>query len=105
MSTEEVTMMSSTTVRISERTHRTLKELARTSGQPMQTILENVIEEERRRRFFDEADIAYARLRADPEAWAEELEERALWDNTLMDGLEDEPPYDRPSARSTGRHP
>jgi hypothetical protein len=32
----------------------------------------------------------FAALRADPEAWAEELAERALWDNTNADGLEDE---------------
>jgi hypothetical protein len=32
----------------------------------------------------------YARLRRDPVAWAEELAERALWDNTLLDGLEND---------------
>ena len=39
-------------------------------------------------RFWDEYNAAYARLRADPEAWRAELQERALWDNTLMDGLD-----------------
>ena len=34
---------------------------------------------------------AYARLMAYPEAKRELEEERALWDNTLLDGLEDEP--------------
>ena len=91
-------MMPSSTVRINERTHQTLKELARASGKPMQAILEHAIEEERRRRFFDEADAAYAQLRADPKAWAEYKEEMALWDTTLMDGLEDEPPYPLPAA-------
>ncbi len=46
------------------------------------------ISEEERRRFFEELDRGYAALRADPVAWQEELEERALWDNTLMDGLD-----------------
>jgi hypothetical protein len=30
----------------------------------------------------------YAALRADTEAWAEELKERKLWEATLMDGLD-----------------
>lgn len=29
-----------------------------------------------------------AALKADPEAWAEELAERKLWEATLMDGLD-----------------
>lgn len=38
-------------------------------------------------------DAEYEKLRADPKAWAEEEAERALWDTTSADGLEDEPPY------------
>ncbi len=36
-------------------------------------------------------NASFARLRRDPVAWAEELEERRLYENTLMDGLEDDP--------------
>ena len=32
----------------------------------------------------------FAALRNNPEAWLEEQEERAVWDDTLGDGLEDE---------------
>lgn len=46
--------------------------------------------ESTRRQFLDEVDRAYACLRADPEAWQAELSERAVWDATLADGLEDE---------------
>ena len=35
-----------------------------------------------------ELNAGYAELKKDPEAWAEELAEEALWDRTLMDGLE-----------------
>lgn len=35
---------------------------------------------------------AYARLRKDPVAWAQELEERKLWEVALMDGLENNQP-------------
>lgn len=37
---------------------------------------------------LEENNRAYAKLAADPEKWKEELEERKLWDNTLMDDLE-----------------
>jgi hypothetical protein len=37
-----------------------------------------------------ETNRAYAVLKADPKAWKEERQERALWDGTLADGLESE---------------
>lgn len=36
----------------------------------------------------------FQRLRSDPEAWADYQSEIALWDTTLMDGLEHEPPWE-----------
>jgi hypothetical protein len=39
--------------------------------------------------FLDEVNAAYAALRKDSEAWKEEQVERALWDKTLGDGLND----------------
>jgi hypothetical protein len=54
----------------------------------MQKILEQAIEEYRRRRFLDDVNRAYEALRNDPTAWAEELEERAAWDATISDGLD-----------------
>lgn len=50
-------------------------------------------DERRRRKFFEELNAAYEELRKDPQAWRQHQEELALWDCTLMDGLEDEPPY------------
>lgn len=40
--------------------------------------------------FYRELGEAYGALQQDPEAWAEELRERAEWDATLMDGLKAE---------------
>ena len=54
----------------------------------MQTILDEAIDQYSRDKFLDEVNAAYARLRADPKAWKEELAERKEWDGTLMDGLE-----------------
>lgn len=77
-----------TNVRIQPASYTKLKQLARTSGVPMPQILAEAIDELYRKRFLEECNRAYARLRADPKAWKEELEERRLWDNTLADGLE-----------------
>jgi hypothetical protein len=82
--------MSSLTVRISPQTHAKLKELAQQAGLPMPAVLDRAVDEYERRQFLEGLNEDFARLRSDPKAWAEELAERAVWDATLMDGLEDD---------------
>ena len=79
--------MGSTTVRISEETRAKLRELAASTGEPMQRVLDRAVDAYRRSRFFADLDSAYASLRADPVAWAEELEERAELEGALADDL------------------
>jgi AbrB family looped-hinge helix DNA binding protein len=55
---------------------------------------------EERERFFDELDAMVAEAQQDPEGWAEELAERRLLENTLLDGLEEEPEWPDPPAAS-----
>ena len=52
----------------------------------MQNEFAQVLEQERRKRMFEDADAIYAAMT--PDEWAEEETERALWDCTLMDDLE-----------------
>jgi hypothetical protein len=80
--------MPSVTLQISEETWVILRELAERAGTPVEEVLERAIEKYRRERFFELANEQYAALRADPEAWAEYQKELALWDCTLMDGLD-----------------
>ena len=80
--------MSAPTVRISEASHQVLKELAEQTGQTMMEVLDKALDAYRRKVFFEQLNAGYAELRADPEAWAEHLAERKLWDATLMDGLD-----------------
>ena len=82
--------MVSTTVRIKEETHQTLKELAEQDNLPMQEVLGKAVEAYRRWRLLEATNAGYAAMRADPEVWKEELEERALWEATLGDGLADD---------------
>ena len=81
--------MASTTVRVSEHTHELLRKLAAASGEPLQKVLERAVEHYRREQFYAEFNAAFERLKADPVAWEEELAERAEWDATLADGLDD----------------
>ncbi|MEW6367884.1 MAG: toxin-antitoxin system protein [Acidobacteriota bacterium] len=81
--------MPAATVRISDETRKTLRKLAARKGVSMQAMLGEAVEEYRRRRFLDEANAAFAALRANCRAWEAELEERRAWDNTLDDGKEE----------------
>ncbi len=80
----------STTIRVSEKTHRTLDTLARQAEASMAEIVERAIELYRRQRILDEGNAGYAALRRDPVAWAELQAERSVLDVTLSDGLERE---------------
>jgi predicted transcriptional regulator len=79
--------MGYTTVRISDKAHQTLKRLAGRAGRPMQSLLEEAVEELRRQSFLEQVNAACARLRADPDEWKSVEAERREWDATLADGL------------------
>ncbi|MGH2351621.1 MAG: toxin-antitoxin system protein [Chloroflexota bacterium] len=78
---------------MSTETHEKLRSLADEDSLSIQEVLDRAVEWYRRHVFLEKANEEYARLRADPQAWEEELAERRLLEGTLMDGLEDEPPY------------
>jgi len=54
----------------------------------MQSVLDRALEEHQKNRFFDSLGAAFSALKADPQSWAEEQQERAIWANTLSDDLE-----------------
>ncbi len=78
------------TVRVTELTQRTLRDLAQEMDEPIQEVVSKAVEAYRRQRLLEQTNAAYAALRSDPEGWREELEERELWDNTLADISDDE---------------
>jgi len=79
----------SATVRINPDTHAKLKTLCDETGESIPTVLDKAIEDYRRKKFLNELAMDFARLKSDPKAWADVLEERAEWDATLVDGLKD----------------
>ncbi len=83
--------MAAVTVKVPSEAHGKLAELAGADKRSMGEVLAELIERERRRRLFDEADAAYARLEADPEAWADYQAELRSMGGSQMDGLKDDP--------------
>lgn len=82
--------MSSVNVRVSSQSYQLLKSLARDFGQSMQSVIDEALEDLRRRKMLEATNAAFSALKADKKAWKEELKERELWENTLADGVESE---------------
>ena len=53
----------------------------------MKSPSEDAAEEQRRQRFLERVNAAYASLRADAAKWKDLKAERRAWDVTLADGL------------------
>ncbi|MEA3401326.1 MAG: toxin-antitoxin system protein [Armatimonadota bacterium] len=80
----------STTVRVSDETHRTLREISERRGEPMTQVLADAVDRLRDEDLLQRTNEAYARLRADSHTWKEVMRERAEIEGTLADGLENE---------------
>jgi hypothetical protein len=80
--------MSATTVRVDKEIREKLRELAAQNRCSMRAVLEQAVEAYRRQVFLEKTNEAFAALRANPQAWEEELEERQEWEATLMDGID-----------------
>jgi hypothetical protein len=66
-----------------------LQNLAHKRNETMTKVIEDLLEEHRRRSFFEDLAADYAALKKDSQAWQEELAEQKLWETTASDGLED----------------
>jgi hypothetical protein len=74
---------------ISEETRLMLEELAELDQMPLQDVLAQAVKDYWGRRIIDASNEAYRGLQADPRAWQELHEERAAWEATLADGLDE----------------
>jgi predicted DNA-binding ribbon-helix-helix protein len=93
--TETGRIAMSTTIRVSEAAASGLHAIAQARGITVGAVVQELYQEYLDRRMLEETNRAYAALRAEPEAWAAEQALRAELENTLMDGLADDP-YDDP---------
>ncbi|HUG60657.1 MAG TPA: hypothetical protein VMP03_02355 [Methylomirabilota bacterium] len=83
--------MATVTVRVPQATHQRLRGLAEKRGRPIGEVIDEAARKLEDADFWAEVNASYERLYADPVARAEYEAEMALWDSTLMDGLEDYP--------------
>lgn len=81
-------MGDTTTIRVSREIYNMVKDLAKQQDENIQDVIQHAVTEYKKKRFFDNLNDAYAKLKSDPKAWNEELEEREEWDGVLADGLE-----------------
>jgi hypothetical protein len=56
-----------------------LRELAEARAESMEETLKVAVDRLAREDFFDQVNRDFAALRANPELWQQELEERAAW--------------------------
>lgn len=77
-----------TQLRVNESTHTVIRKLANERGESMQSIVEKAVERYKRDLFLESLNQDFKRLRENKEAWDVEIEERRLWENTLLDGVE-----------------
>lgn len=77
-------------VRVSSQSYKLLKSLAQDFGQSMQSVIDEALEDLRRRKMLEATNEAFLTLKNNKKVWKEELRERELWENTLSDGVERE---------------
>ena len=78
--------MSSIQVRVNENTHQAIKGIANETGDTMQSVVEHAVDRYKRELFLKGLNHDFDSLKATESDWAKELEERAMWDETLADG-------------------
>ena len=75
------------TIRISPAAHHSLTRMARQTNTSLQKMLDQAIENERRRLFLERANLAYSKLRQNKKAWKKWRAELRQLDATLSDGI------------------
>ncbi len=78
------------TVRIDPAAHTALNEIARAKRLSLTEALARAIELYRRHLFLEQMRAGFAEVCDNKDAWAEEVEERRLWDTADRDGLDRE---------------
>lgn len=75
--------MNMATIRLSEPSHKVLRDLAKRDKKPMQAVVEAAIESYRRQRFLEGLNDDFMALRENEPEWNAELAERVEWDKSI----------------------
>lgn len=84
-------MAATSLIRVSNETRDKLVRIAEFQHSSIGEVVEVAAAKLERELFWQQVNEAYARLKADPVAWAEYQEELKFWDAMSGDGLEDYP--------------
>lgn len=76
--------------RILDADHKLLQDLSKQTGKQHQQIIHEALAMYRRDHLLDAINVAFEKLKTDPEAWAQETAERTAWDGSLADSQTDE---------------
>jgi hypothetical protein len=74
------------TIRISPAAHHSLAKMAKETNSSLQEMLDQAIENQRRRLLLERTNRAYATLRGNKKAWTQWCAELRTLDSTLSDG-------------------
>ena len=86
-------MSATTSIRVSRDTHERLKHIAEKEHRALGDMIDLLVDEYQQQAFRRAVHESFRGLREDPEERKAYLKDMAAWDATLLDGLEDEPPY------------
>jgi hypothetical protein len=84
----------SVAIRVPRETHEQLRRLAAERKTPIGQVVAAAVRQFEQAAFWDQYEKDIEALRADPAAWEAYQAEIREWDAALLDGLEDEPPYE-----------
>ena len=79
----------STTIRVTNRTRDTVREISEITGMQQQEVVDEAVEAYRRHILLEKANQAYAATRTVRKEWEDELREREPWNATLADGAKE----------------
>ena len=83
--------MSMVSIRVSETTHRRLREIARREHRPMSSIADEAVRAYEKEQRWRIAEEAMARLRQNRTEWTDYQAEADQWETTSVDGLNELP--------------
>lgn len=90
--------MPTTSIRVPRATHEKLKEIADREHASLGSVVNRLIEQYEEMEFRRAVYESFRGLREDPAEREAFLEDMRAWDVTLMDGLENEPPFEDDEA-------
>jgi hypothetical protein len=75
-------------IRVSRAVYERIRGMVQENHETLGAVIARLVRQEEERQFWAQVNADFDALRADPEAWAEEVRERALWEWTPINELE-----------------